>query len=308
MVKADAYNHGLKAVSEISSSIVDRYGVATIDEAIALRKIQHHKPISIYSYEVKDFPTIIEYGLTPIIYNKPSLDALLKYGYQDFDVKIDSGMHRFGFWYENDIAICFKRLKKYGFSPRALITHFASRDSIKEQVDVFNNKTSLFFAEFPTAKRILSASSGIREGLFYDGVRVGFMAYDKALKVYSSIIDIRKLKAGDKAGYDGDYVASKDTRIAIINGGYYDGIRRAFNGAEVLINGRIAHIIGKVSMDTTMIDIEDIPARIGDRVLLLCDKTIDSYCLHGNTNEYEILTSIKGRNKRAFTYYGKRFD
>lgn len=308
MVKANAYNHGVKGVVGISETIVDRYGVATLSEALELKKLNVSKPISIYSYNISDIPCIVENKFTPIIYNNLGLDALIRTGHQDFDFKIDSGMNRFGFNNPKDVSVAITKLKKATLKPRALITHFASIKSIGEQIRRFNQLVKPFEKDFCGIKSILSASSGIAQGYYFDGVRAGLMAYNGAFRVISHILDIKRLGVGARVGYDGDYRASEQTRIAIISGGYFDGIKRSYKGALVSINGYKAKIVGKVSMDTTFVDIGDIPAKIGDEVIILDDSTMNSYCLADNTNEYEVITSIKGRAKRIYKYYGQEFD
>ncbi len=308
MIKANAYNHGVKGVVSISEGIVDRYGVATLSEAIELKSYGVRKPISIFSYNVDDIPYIIENKFTPIIYNHQSLDALIKNRYQDFDIKIDSGMNRFGFNNHNDISTVIKKLKKAHLEPRVLLTHFASNERVDEQILCFQNLANPFVNEYVSIKSVLSATSGILQGHYFDGVRAGLIAYKGSLRVVSRILDIKYVRAGAHVGYDGDYVPTKSTRIAIISGGYFDGIKRSYKGASVIVGDAFAHIVGKISMDTTLVDIGEISAKVGDRVIILDNATINSYCLADNTNEYEIITSIKGRGKRIYKYHGKEFN
>lgn len=306
MVKADAYNHGVQGVVEISKNIVDRYGVATLGEAVTLRKMGVVSPICVFSSEVNDMPYAKEYDLTLVIHNLQGLNSLMKTKHTDYHIKIDSGMRRFGFSNRNDVLNAVKLIKEYGVKPRAIHTHFASSETIEEQVKAFDKLTKPIIDCFNPINLILSATSGIERGYLYDGVRAGLIAYRKSLKVCSRVLEIKSILPGEKVGYDGAFAPSYPTKIAIVSGGYYDGIRRSYKGAEVIVNGCIAHIVGKVSMDTTIVEIGDIPTSIGDEVIFINADTIDSYMEKGNTNEYEVLTSIKGRAQRIYYYNGKR--
>ncbi len=309
MVKADAYNHGLAGVVDASRKIVDRFGVATLDEAIKLRMLDDSTPISMFSYEVKDLELVSKYNITPVIYNENTLKYLFKVKHADFDLKVDSGMNRFGF---NSVERCkevVSLLRKEGLCPRTIMTHFSSCDFIEEQIREFYSLTQEFRTAFPNVKLILSASNGIERGKYFDGVRAGLIAYKNALTVKSNILDVKEVLKGGRVGYDGLYKAENDTRIAVISGGYYDGIKRSFSGASVIINGSFVPIVGRICMDTLIVDLKDVKAKINYEVEVLSSKNLSSFLKADNTtNEYELLTSIKGRAKREYIYNGKRFN
>lgn len=306
MVKADAYNHGVEGVVCISNNIVDRYGVATLDEAIKLRQMGVAKPINLFSFESKDIEEVIKYHITPVVYNEPTLLAIEQKQYSNFDIKIDTGMNRFGFKSHYEFQVVFDSLKKSGLEPRAIHTHFYSNESVLEQKD----KLYLFLKDysFKNSKIIASASLGISRGIFLDGVRVGLMAYHNALEVQSEVLSVKEIGAYERVGYDGSYVPNNSTRTAVISGGYFDGISRSYKGAKVLINDKYATIVGKVCMDTTIIDVGEIPIKIGDKVVVLSPRTIDSYINSCNSSEYEVITSIKGRGKRIYSYNGQSYN
>ena len=305
MIKADAYNHGAEGVAYIANNIVDRFGVATIEEALMLRKLGITKPISIFGCTLSDLDIIKQYSITPVVYNLDLLKIVLLKDFQEFDLKIDSGMRRFGIYSEQDVLYAKRMCEKYNVVPRAIHTHFMSSAKIDEQIFNYNKIIASWDS---SSKRILSASTGVLKKHFYDGVRVGLLAYKEALEITSKVVEVKTVKAGEEVGYDGDFVSEKDTNVAIVLGGYYDGIKRAYKGACVKINNEYFKIVGKTSMDTMFVEIGDAPVAINDDVVVLSNDTINSFIKASNTNEYEMLVSIKGRSKRIYEYNGKEIS
>ena len=308
MVKANAYNHGVEGVTYIANTIVDRYGVATLDEAIHLRNLGVEKPITLFLFEDKDIKDVINYQITPIVYNENTLCSVIYFNYHNFDIKIDTGMNRYGFKTIIEVSNALDHMIKINMIPRAIHTHFSSEQSVFEQKECFDKLLESYSNRLNNTKKIVSASSGIRKGLFLDGVRLGLDAYINALEVSADIISIKNVKANEEVGYDGLYKPIRDTRIAVITGGYYDGIRRSYRGARALINGKECTIVGNVCMDSTLLDIGDIPAKVGDRVVILNSYTMPSYINIDKSSAYEVITAIKGRGKRIYLYNGQIYN
>ena len=309
MVKADAYNHGVEGVVYVSKDIVDRYGVATLEEGIKLRELGVNKPISVFLYGVEDHNQIVENRLTPIIYNESTLNSILTSNYDDFELKIDTGMNRLGFKTQKELNLAIDKMLTLNKLPRAIHTHFYSKESIGAQIENYRQLLKPFEKTFSCSKRILSATQGIRYGEFADGVRAGLIAYEGALTVTSNVIEVKSVNQGENVGYDGKYKPTRNgIKIALISGGYYDGVRRAYSGAEVVACGEKCKIVGNVSMDSTFIEIGDIPLGVGDSVTLIGADTLKSYIQVSNSSEYEVITSIKGRAKRTYLYNGQKYD
>ena len=142
-------------------------------------------------------------------------------------------------------------------------------------------------------------------------VRVGIGLYgvgkDKNLKVIgklvSNLAQIRRLKKGEAVGYDASFVAENEMKIAIIPLGYADGINRKLgNGkGEVLINNSSAKIIGKISMDSFMVDISGITAKEGDLVIVFGkENSVVVIAKNLDTIAYEILATLNRRIKRIY--------
>ncbi len=299
MVKADAYNHGLERVAAYTESCVDRFGVATAEEGARLRMTGVKIPISVFTYTPRDARLTADYSLTPVIH---SFDTLASLGAEckEADIKIDSGMHRLGFSTAKECERLCGLLAAKGIRPRSVCTHFRSADSIAEQCSRFAETARPLLERYPDTVRHCSASDGILKGAFFDGVRVGRLAYEGAMSVRSTVIDTHRVKRGECAGYDGAFVAEEDTVVATVFGGYYDGIMRSYSGADVIVNGDRRHIVGRICMDMFLVDLKDTRATLGDEVIIIDPSTIASYCKAAGTSVYEITTSVKGRAQRRY--------
>ncbi len=308
MVKADAYNHGLEGVAKISERIVDRYGVATIEEAVSLRRLGIRKPISIFSYECKNVKEIKRYDVTPVVYSIETFREIEKNNVKNFEIKIDSGMNRFGFKCQDEIRLLFQLMYEHKTKPRAIHTHFYSPKSVFEQTNRFEQVISPYYKQLGGVKRILSATTGLLHGVIKDGVRIGIEAYKGALKVTSKILSIKPVFVGETIGYDGKYQTNNDTKVAIVSGGYYDGIRQEYSGMQVFLNNRATRIVGRICMDTTIIDVGSVEASVGDEVIIIDSNNLINVKKQYALTDYEIITSIKGRAKRTYTYNGQKYN
>lgn len=301
MVKADAYNHGVNEVVESTVDLVERYGVATAEEGARVRSLTDNG-ITVFSYTAEDAQLVSERGLTPVVHDESTLTSVIEANIKQVDVKVDTGMHRFGFVGSSDVERAVRALTDVGIAIGAIHTHFYSEASVYKQYARFSSYTGGLTCDYP---EIYSASGAICKGLYGDGVRAGLIAYKGAMTVYSTILAVKEVRSGESVGYDGAYVADRDTRVGVVGGGYYDGIMRAYSGAEVIVGGRKTHIIGNVCMDVFFVDLRDIDAHVGDEVTLISPQTLDSYIRSANTTEYEVLTSVQGRAKRRFIQDGQ---
>lgn len=300
MVKADAYNHGLKEVVGATEGIVTRFGVATCDEGERVRSMTE-VPVTVFSYTAEDVERVLRYRLTPLVRDSITLNSVLGAGISEVDIKADTGMRRFGFDTEIELKNAICALRRDGIEVRAIHTHFYSDGSAERQYAKFLAMTDDIGGN---PKKIYSASTGIAKGMYGDGVRAGLIAYKGAMCVRSRILQINRVRKGETVGYDGRYIAAEDVTVGVIGGGYYDGIMRAYSGAGVIVNGARTRIIANVCMDVAFVDLNGIVAKVGDEVTLISPNTIGSYMRCAKTNEYEILTSVKGRTKRRYIVNG----
>jgi alanine racemase len=203
-------------------------------------------------------------------------------------IKIDTGMNRLGFRVE-DFAAAHSRLKRIrGVAPDpTLATHLASADELENpqtqaQLDAFATVTSGLRGEKSIANSAAILAWPAARG---DWVRPGLMLYGASpftegsgenlglravMALRTGVITVRAVRAGESVGYGGAWRAERDTRVAVLAAGYGDGYpRSARTGTPVLVNGRRAGLVGRVSMDMITVDVTDQPeVSAGDPVEL----------------------------------------
>ena len=335
MVKAFSYGSGTYEIANVMQhNNVDYLGVAYVDEGIALRKSGVTLPIMVMNPEREAFHAMIKYKLEPEVYNLELLtdfiDVLGTSLMSDgtvfpIHIKLDTGMHRLGFQ-ENELGDLMTVLTSTEIvKVHSVFSHLVG--SGNEELDEFTesqfNKFDLMSAkienELPYSfDRHILNSSGVerfpesqcdmvRLGIGVHGVAVASKTQRKLEQVAvlkSSISQIRKVKKGDSVGYNRSGIAEQDMKIATVSIGYADGFsRRLGNGkGKMIVNGKLAMVVGDVCMDMCMLDITDIDCKEGDNVIVFGDK---KYTLLNLSNDletipYEVLTSISQRVKRVY--------
>ncbi len=293
VIKANAYGHGLLRVAGVLRAGVDAVAVARADEGIRLRKAGFDKPVTVLEGFVcaDELVELYRYALDPVIHSPQQIDLLRRcreQGAISVWLKIDSGMNRLGFK-GTEVDSAYRRLVRCTQikQPPGLMTHLANADdrtddTTRRQIARFNELTR----DLP-GQRSIANSAGIlgwQEALS-DWVRPGIMLFgcspfigqqgaDQGLKpvmsLQSRVIAVKRLAAGETVGYGGGWVCPRDTRLGVIAIGYGDGYpRHAGSGTPVLVNGREAPLIGRVSMDMITVDLQHHPeAKAGDPVTL----------------------------------------
>ncbi len=300
MVKADAYNHGLDRCALHTYDIVDGYGVATAQEGQRLRRLGILHPIIVTCPTIKDVAISRENRLILEVGNFSILDNIKSN--TTIDIKVDTGMHRQGFLY-NDInkviGICSKR----HLTIRGVSTHFMSNECAYLQMCRFYDCVNIFNQNgiYPIYHYIATPTinSGFPKG---DFARIGIGAYGyghkdclPAMTATSSIINIKKVPKQQPVGYGGAYVLCKDANIALVGGGYYDGISRAYSGAKVYIAGKYYQIVARVNMDSFFVDMGEDYYKVGTEVEVIGkNNSADMVANKIGSIPYEILTSFKG--------------
>lgn len=305
MVKADAYNHGAERVAAVSEPLADRFGVAAPSEGAALRRSGIAKPIDVFSPLPSQICGIVECNMTPVIHSFETLGALSACRGAEVEVKFDTGMHRMGFKTPAEVETAARMLNAYGVRVRALITHFASRETEKEQLARFKFMKETFEHAYGSECRgEAAASDGMKDGFLLDGVRVGRLLYDGAMTVTSEVLAVSRVCAGDRIGYGGLFAAERDTFAAVVSGGYADGVRRDYCGAEIEANGSGMNIAA-VCMDVSVAVNASERIKAGDKVKVFGLFNRESFLKVSRANIYEIYTSFKGRTERKYIPDGK---
>ena len=331
MVKAFAYGAGSVEVSKAlqASGLVDYLAVAVADEGVELRRAGITLPIIIMDPEVASMDLILENNLEPNVYSHQSLKTVMAAaeakGLENvpIHIKIDSGMHRLGF-YKEDMSWLLARLHTTkAVRVRSVFSHLAGSD--EAQFDEFTLGQIRYFdacaeelkagLNYPIIKHICN-SAGIERFSQYqfDMCRLGIGLYGfsfagaklrNVCTLETTILSVKTVKAGETIGYGRHTKLDEDRVIAVIPIGYADGFDRRFSnyGGEVLVRGKRCPVVGNVCMDQAMIDVTGADARPGDIVEVFGDKLpLEELAQKLGTITYEILTSVSRRVQRIYFY------
>ena len=339
MVKAFAYGTGSVEISRAlqDSQLVDYLAVAVADEGVELRKAGITLPIIIMDPEVAALDLIIENNLQPNIYSFQVLDDIIHAaeakGLESLPVhiKIDSGMHRLGF-YQEDIPQLTARLQaQQAIRVASVFSHLAGSD--EAQFDAFTHQQAQYFSE--CANSLIASlpyrpllhicnTAGIERfpEYHFDMCRLGIGLYGfsflhpsdaihplsklrNVCTLKTTILSIKTVEAGKTIGYGRHTTLSEPRQIAVIPIGYADGFDRRFSnyGGEVLVRGKRCPVVGNVCMDQAMIDVTGTDAQPGDYAIVFGDQLpIQELADKLQTIPYEVLTSISRRVQRIYFY------
>ncbi len=330
MVKAFGYGCGdYEAAQMFTAQGVDYLAVAFADEGIALREKGVTTPIVVLNADDGSYDKMVSYSLEPEIYSLRSLRdfiaVLTLYGEREYAIhlKLDSGMHRLGFTCD-ELPELVNLLEECGEQVRvaSIFTHLSSSDVESEreftqsQIDSFERDSSLLIDHLGYAPlRHVVATNGVINypNAHYDMVRLGIGLYGlqggdllPVTTLKSRIVQIKSLKAGESIGYGRSAILERDSVIATVPIGYADGLRRKLGGGawSFIVGGAWAPTVGRVCMDSVMIDITDIEGvEQGDEVVILSpqrgNRPLDMARVL-DTISYEVITSISTRVKRVY--------
>ncbi len=331
MVKAFAYGAGSVEVSKAlqASGLVDYLAVAVADEGVELRRAGITLPIIIMDPEVAAMDLILENNLEPNVYSHQSLKTVITAaetkGLESIPihVKIDSGMHRLGF-YKEDIPWLLDRLThQKAVRVASVFSHLAGSDEAQfddftlQQIRYFDSCAEELKAglNYPVLKHICNSAGIERFSDFqFDMCRLGIGLYGfsftgaklrNVCTLETTILSVKTVKAGETIGYGRHTKLAEDRVIAVIPIGYADGFDRRFSnyGGEVWVRGKRCPVVGNVCMDQAMVDITGTDARPGDVVEVFGEHMpLQELADKLGTITYEILTSVSRRVQRVYFY------
>lgn len=331
VVKANGYGHGDAEVSKVAIEAgVSCLAVSGLDEALRLRNSGIEVPILVLGMtRLKDVPLAAENNISLTAHDEMWIEHLISLPLTTpvkVHLKIDSGMHRLGLMTEEQVQNNFNRLKMAPMvEVEGVFTHMATADSDKEylghQIETFKHLiASLDLSDVKYVHLENTATLLQKEFDFDHGIRLGLGLYginpDKefipiefelkpALKLLSNLVQVKKIKKGDKVGYGATYEAQEDEWIGVVPIGYADGWIRSHQGRHVIVNGYECEIIGRVCMDQMMIRLpKQFP--MGTEVTLIGDgMPVERVAAEVGTISYEILCLISDRVPRVYTQNGK---
>ena len=340
VVKADAYGHGaVMCARRLAGEGASWFGVALPEEGIELREAGIELPIlCLGGFWEGQAAACIKYRLTPVIYRVDMLEALDRAAREadvvaDVHLKIDTGMGRLGFRFDDLAQILIAAKRFTNLRVDGLMTHFAAADDpaceslTENQVARFASAATAFREAGYQPRYLHSANSagiyshseawgnlirpgGVLYGLWRDVLPVTDEPpqLQPVMSLRSQIVLLKWVPVGETIGYGCTFEASRKTLVATIPIGYDDGYPRSLsNRGHVIVRGVCASVIGRISMDLTLVDVTGIPdVALSDDVLLMgLDKssglavTAEEVAKLSGTLSYEITCGIGKRVPRV---------
>lgn len=336
VVKANAYGHGLTEVAGVISDKVDWLGVDSLSEALKLRQVAIKKPILVLGYtELADLREAVKNNISLTVYNKETIEKLGKIPIHNpnlnpkVHIKIETGTARQGVA-ENEILEFVKLIKNYpSIEIQGLSTHYANIEDTTdssfamEQLATFSRVAEILKKEdlaVPLRHTACSAATILFPETRFDMVRLGISMYGlwssketkavaknknleldlKPVLTWKTIIaQIKNLPAGTSVGYGLTERVSRDSKIAILPIGYYDGYDRKLSSVgNVLIRGKRCKVLGRVCMNMIIVDVTDLPkVELEDEAALLGRQgkeeiSAEDLAQKIGTINYEVVTRI----------------
>jgi len=336
VVKADAYGTGIEMASKALHAAGARFFfVATPDEGIAVRAALPDAHIFVlYGLYPGAANLYVRQNLMPVLSSVPMLEEWLAKCVERNEAypaafHFDTGINRLGFRL-NEVGLVRERIERLGYAPQMVMSHLACADQPSHE----KNRTQLalfgsVMTQFPGIPASLANSAGLMTGRDYhfQMVRPGIALYGgravngrrnpmaPVVTLHVPILQVTEGRTGETVGYGAAYSLSRNSRLAILGHGYADGFFRALSGTnqrpggKVFIRGKLCPVIGRISMDLTVVDVTELGADLpspGEGAEVLGPHVgVDDQADAAGTIGYEILTSLKGRYTRNYVGDGR---
>jgi len=327
VVKANAYGHGMMGVAETLADEVQLFGVANLEEAIALRETVKQPIITLSPTLPGERSTVVERGFIPTISGFAEAESFAEHGRILVNFKVDTGNGRMGV-VESQAVEVFKRVAALPkIEVHSVSTHMpvSNEDTeyTKDQLIRFGKIVDQLRSTVPGNYKVhvlQSAGTLAFNQRPYEIVRAGIILYGiSPLPEFQNLLKptmtwktriglIRDVPKGASISYGRTFITPKPMRVATLTAGYADGYPRHLSnvGAEMLVRGKRCPLLGRVTMDLMVIDISHLPdVDVGDEVVLMgrqgeaeipCSELADK----AGTITWDITTRIGQRVKRVF--------
>ncbi len=338
VVKADAYGHGIiRCAKTIMESGANCLAVATLSEALQIRKHYEDYPVFVMGYTADEYlEHVVKNNITQCIFTLEQAEILNCLGEKSgkkpkVHIKYDTGFNRLGFKDALESIELIKKIVRLEdievegiFSHLALAGDEENRRQTKAFLDVAEliEQSENFTFKY---KHISDSIAAIDYPEFcLDMVRPGALIYgmksfrtnDIELKQVvtfkTKISHIKTIDNNEGVSYNYKFKANRDTKLATIQVGYADGFPRdMFQVGEVTIHGKRAKVVGVICMDQCMVDVTDIPeAQVGDQVIIYGDEsqnavTIAAAAAKVGSNKNEILCRFTVRTPKVYIENGQ---
>lgn len=344
VLKTDGYGHGAVQIARVleDKDYIWGYAVATLDEAIRLRRGCISKPILVLGVVFPDqWPELVSNDIRMTVYKESAIRIVSEMATVIdkniyVHIKLDTGMGRLGFPITEESVDIIERISKMSnVIMEGMYTHFAKADEIDKSFTEKQIRDYLWMKERLMERDIkfeyyhCSNSAAIIDlpKANMDMVRAGISTYGlypsqevkkenvplkPALELIGHVAYVKWVEAGTPISYGGTYVTDKRTKIATIPLGYGDGYARSLsNKADVLIHGKRCRVIGRICMDQFMVDVTDLPdVDYGDKVTLIGfdgdeQISIEELGEIADRFSYEFACDLGKRIPREFIRHGK---
>lgn len=316
MVKANGYGLGALAAAR-ALEVLDPwgFGVATVEEGAELRAGGITRPILVFT---PLYPSLISryraHALRAVIGDAEALKAwLAETELAPFHIEVDTGMARAGFRWNGDGSWRNGLAEAAGWE--GIFTHFHSAETdqasvhrqwrrFQQVLDTLPRRPALVHAANSAAALAGPTYAGdlVRPGIFLYGGLAGVLTAPRTvLRLRARVIAVRSVRTGDTVSYGATWEAPRDTTIATLAAGYADGIPRSLgNKGSVELNGGVVPIVGRVTMDFTMVAVEG-PVTVGDVATVYGGLvSLDDQARHAGTISYELITGLGTRVPRRY--------
>jgi alanine racemase len=339
VVKADGYGHGATPVARAALAAgAAELGVATIDEALALRRDGICCPVLAWLHPPgTDFAPALQDDVEVAVSSVRQLGELLDAVERSrrtatVTVKVDTGLNRNGVGaaeYPEVLALLRRAQADGAVRVRGIMSHLVHGDDPENPFnDLQSQRLNNMFGEareqgvhFEVVHLSNSPAAMTRPDLAFDMVRPGIAVYGQtpipergqmglrpAMTLKCPVALVRSVRAGDGVSYGHTWIADRDTTLALLPIGYADGVFRTLSGRiDVMINGRRRRSVGRICMDQFVVDLGSGPVDVaeGDEAILFGpgthgEPTAQDWAELLDTINYEVVTSPRGRVSRTY--------
>lgn len=336
VVKADAYGVGIDMASRALHAAGARFFfVATPDEGMAVRTAVPDAHIFVlYGLYPGAANLYIRQNLMPVLSSMAMLEEWLGKCVERNEAypaafHFDTGINRLGFRL-NEASLVRERIERLGYAPQMVMSHLACADQPNHE----KNRTQLalfgsVISQFPGIPASLANSAGLMSGRDYhfQMVRPGIALYGgravtgrknpmaPVVTLHVPILQVAEGRTGETVGYGASYTLNRNSKLAVLGHGYADGFLRALSGTntrsggKVFIRGKLCPVIGRISMDLTIVDVtelgQDLPMPGEGAEVFGVNIGVDEQADAAGTIGYELLTSLKGRYSRNYVGTGE---
>ncbi|MGC9449861.1 MAG: alanine racemase [Oceanipulchritudo sp.] len=338
VVKANAYGHGLApVVTRLMRSEADAFAVANLEEAARLQEIGTGWPVLVLSVLLpSEYAEAARMGVMPVV---SSIDEIRGFGEAaaaagrrlGIHLKVDTGMGRLGVWHSEANGL----LEEIGNWPalrlEGICTHFSSADSDPEFTQLQRRRFLRCLEKIPQGRQgslLIHAdnSAGIESfpaGGPFNAARVGLLQFgvrpkpgslleqtltEPVLSFHTRVGLLKNLPAGTPVSYGQTHRLRRASRIAILTAGYADGLSTALsNRGKVILQDSLCPIVGRVTMDQTLVDVTDlpVPAQVGDVATFIGNSataaiSASRFAEWSGQIEWEVFCSLSARTQRIY--------